>query len=275
LLPAWGVISADQSEGKLLEGGGGEGGSRSGETDLETDLPDISAIITVTRASAMTLHVQAARVGGLSASYYDYFASFLPADAGRASSVTRQDAGVDFSDGSTAADAAWPPAAAIFGNASEDASSACGSFAVKWRGFLKPHFFQQYTFRTTIHDYLGTSHHERVALWINSVEVIAQWSSLSHAQPSGTFSFRPQPAAAAAGSSIWYLLEMQYKDCEAGARRVKLEWETDEYARVVELSAVDMQRLYYPLPLASSPYQLQVFPAAVHAASSWVFGNVC
>ncbi len=159
------------------------------ETDLETDLPDLSAIITVTRASAMTLHVQAARVGGLSASYYDYFASFLPAGAGRASSVTRQDAGVDFSDGRTAADAAWPPAAAIFGNASEDASSACGSVAVQWRGFIRPHFLQQYTFRTTIHDYLGTSHHERVALWINSFEVIAQWSSLSHALPSGTFSF--------------------------------------------------------------------------------------
>ena len=193
------------------------------------------ASLTVTRASAMTLFAQAARVGGLSASYYSNFDMHGPP------SLSRTDTAIDFSGASSDEDE-WPGANGM------NTSSPKRSFSVKWRGFVLPHYLQTYTFRTTIQDYLGTSRHERVRLWINNQEVISQWSSLSSAQPSGTFEF-PRHAAKQHYREQPFLIELHFKDAEAGGRRFQLAWETSEYARMHSLSPIHITRLFTPMEL--------------------------
>jgi hypothetical protein len=141
---------------------------------------------------------------------------------------------------------------------------------------VAPRYAQTYTFRAIIHDYHGTSHNERVALWIDNQQVIAQWSSLGSFAPTGTFSFLPSsragPSSIGSGSRVsrLFLFEMHYKDSESGARRCKLEWESAEHGRLHEPEALYNQRLFYPVDLDASPYHVKVRPGYARAAmTSW------
>ena len=262
--------------------------------------------ITVTRASAMTLFSQAARAGGLSASYYSN------SDLLGAPAISRADADIDFSGLS---DADWP------GRVAMNTSSAEREFSVRWQGFILPHYPQTYTFRATLHDYLGTSRQERTRLWINNEEVIMQWTSLSSSLPSGTFAFT-RAAGGGHYSEQPFVVEAHFKDSEAGGRylisllpgfgfiftyqphccspcissslkplcfrgkgrhadcnaptlgrRFKLEWETSEFARLHSRSTIHDQRLFMPIDLDSSPYSVTVRPSTVVAANTSFFGS--
>jgi hypothetical protein len=224
---------------------------------------EFQANLSVTRASSMALYAQVARAGGLVASYYAN-----PHEMHATAKLTRQDDTIDFS--AAAASAGWPGVGAM------SASGAETSVAVKWRGFVAPRYAQTYTFRAIIHDYHGTSHNERVALWIDNQQVIAQWSSLGSFAPTGTFSFLPSsradPSSIGAGSRVSrpFLFEMHYKDSESGARRCKLEWESAEHGRLHEPEALYNQRLFYPVDLDASPYHVMVRPGYARAAmTSW------
>ena len=229
---------------------------------------EFRANLSVTRASSMALYAQVARAGGLAASYYA-----SPHQMHATAMLTRQDNTIDFS--AAAASAGWPGVGAM------NASGGETSVAVKWRGFVAPRYAQTYTFRAIIHDYLGTSHNERVALWIDNQQVIAQWSSLASFAPTGTFSFVPSSTAgpSSIGSTLIgsgsrvsrpFLFEMHYKDSESGARRCKLEWESAEHGRLHASEALHNQRLFYPVDLDASPYQVMVRPGIAHAAmTSW------
>ena len=229
-----------------------------------TQVPNtLEASLTVTRASSMFLYAQVARAGGLTASYYAD-----PQHMDGAPMLTRQDSTIDFSAAASAG--GWPGVGAMNTSGPETV------VAVKWRGFVAPRFSQTYTFRATIHDYLGSSHNQRVALWIDNQQVIAQWSSLSSLVPTGTFSFVPfstaGPSSIGSGARVSrpFLFEMHYKDSEAGARRCKLEWESTEYGRIHEAQPIHNQRLFYPVDLDASPYHVLVRPGYARAAmTSW------
>jgi len=157
---------------------------------------------------------------GLTATYYDslpsgetQWVSGYQTTAGTAAGLPRkavQESTVDWS-GPTTTDRPYPD------------SLADGMFSVRWTGFIQPSRTDEYTFYVPLNPAMVRTTGERVQLWVDNTQVIAQWGSLASLEPSGTISF---PSA-----GDYYNVVLDYMVTSTDVTRgLQLKWENQGQA---------------------------------------------
>ena len=132
------------------------------------------------------------------------------------------------------------------------------SFSARWAGYFIPDTASVYTFNVDVH---GPG--ERVALWLDSVLILDQWTSLLSPSLSGTVAFDM------AGHLHEIKLEYAAVKSNSTAQATKLRWKT---AGMTHPLVMPSQSLFHaPYTLALSP--LTVYPAITCASKSSISGQ--
>lgn len=112
------------------------------------------------------------------------------------------------------------------------ALSSLDRFSVRWSGFVRPKYAQEYTFYAAVH---GSD--ERVKLWVDNSVVIDAWSSLSSTEVSGSIGFDT--------SNRYYDIKLDYKNFVQN-QKVQLKYYTSGSSSVSK-SVVTSTRLFQGL----------------------------
>ena len=134
-------------------------------------------------------------------------------------------------------------------------------FSARWAGFVLPQATSVYTFHVDM-----SSPSERISLWIDSILILDQWTSLLSPSLSGTLSFD------LVGNLHEMKVEYAAVRSNATTQATKLRWET---AEISPPAIVPSESLFHAscmdCTLTTSP--LKIFPSVTCASLSSVSGN--
>jgi len=132
------------------------------------------------------------------------------------------------------------------------------SFSARWAGYFIPETTSVYTFNVDVH---GPG--ERLALWLDSVLILDQWTSLLAPSQSGTLAFDM--------AGHLYEIKLEYTAVKSNntAQATKLRWKTTGLTQLVVIPSKSL--FHASSTLGVSP--LTVYPSATCAGMSSVSGQ--